>query len=93
MRFAYLADGRTRAADTILVGLFEAGKRARRRVKRQNPRAACAPVDEEIMLTFALTGAAVLAGRPYSPFFHLAVTAAVEVVGVGVAAVAAAARR
>jgi hypothetical protein len=46
-----------------------AGTRALRRAKRQNPRAARAPVGDEIMLAFALTGAAVLAGRPYRPFF------------------------
>jgi len=46
-----------------------AGSAALRRVRLEKARALRAPVGDEVMLAFALTGAAVLAGRPYQPFF------------------------
>jgi uncharacterized protein (TIGR04222 family) len=46
-----------------------AGSAVLRRVRAEKARAARAPVGDEVMLAFALGGAAVLAGRPYQPFF------------------------
>ncbi len=46
-----------------------AGSAALRLVRAEKARAMRAPVGDEVMLAFALAGAAVLAGRPYQPFF------------------------